>query len=360
MAHLCPLSMNKEPLDDHFPDETELWEALARFVTGESKPEESDRVRRWLAGDPGRAELIAALDRSFQRLPTAPAADIDVEAALQRVKARFDEPNAYEFSALKARPAEPRSRRWSRTVVRIAASVILVLGASLVWRAAQQRETPLVAIATFTTGVGQTDSLRLPDGTRVVLGPLSRLALAQSYGGSTRVVELNGEALFDVEHDATRPFSVRAGNATIRDLGTSFTVRSNETADVRVAVTVGSVVMHASSTAESKGVVLSAGDAGMMDATGNVIVLRGGVSDDDVAFARGQLVFVDATFDHVATELRRWYGIELRAADARLAGRHLTAAFDQDSLEQVLNVIGLALGASIERKGDTAFVRISR
>jgi transmembrane sensor len=352
--------MNKEPLDEHFPDEAELWEALARYVTGESNPEESDRIRGWLAVDPVRAELVAALDRSFQRLPITTAADLDVDAALQRVKARFDEPKVYELGAFKSIPAEPSTRRWSRTLVRAAAAVIVVLGASLVWRAAQPGETPLVATASFTTGVGQTDSLRLPDGTRVVLGPLSRLAVAESYGGSARVVELNGEALFDVEPDAARPFSVRAGHATIRDIGTRFTVRSSERDDVRVAVTVGSVVMHVTSTPESEGVVLSAGDLGTMDATGKVVAMRGAVSRDDVAFTEGRLVFVDATLDQVATELRRWYGIELRASDAGLANRHLTAAFDKDSVGQVLNVIGLALGASIERKGDTAFVRISR
>jgi transmembrane sensor len=352
--------MNKEPLDDYFRDEAERWEAVARYVTGESTPEESDRIRHWLTADPGRAELIAALDRALQRLPTPTTTDLNVEAALQRVKARFDEPKVYELGSIKSIPAEPFRRPWSRTLVRAAAAVIVVLGASLVWRAAQPRETPLVATATFTTGVGQTDSLRLPDGTRVVLGPLSRLALAESYGGSARSVELNGEALFDVEHDAARPFSVRAANATIRDLGTRFTVRNSARDDVRVAVTIGSVILHVTSEPEKQGVVLSAGDAGMMDATGQVVALRGGVTADDVAFTEGRLVFVDATLDQVATELRRWYGIELRTADAGLANRHLTAAFDRDSLEQVLNVIGLALGASIERKGDTAFVRISR
>lgn len=352
--------MTKAPLDDYFPDEAELWEALARYVTGESKPEESDRIRQWLAVDPNRAELIAALDRSLQRLPATTPTDIDVEAALQRVKTRFDEPKVYELGGVKSIPAEPHRRRWSTTLVRAAAAVIVVLGASLVWRAAQERETPLVATASFTTGVGQTDSLRLPDGTRVVLGPLSRLDLAETYGGSARVVELNGEALFDVQHDAVRPFSVRVGKATIRDIGTRFTVRGSERDDVRVAVTGGSVVMHVTSDPESTGVILNAGDAGMLDATDKVVAVRGGVTADDVAFTEGRLVFIDATLDHVATELRRWYGIELRAADAGLASRHLTAAFDQDSVEQVLNVIGLALGASIERKGDTAFVRISR
>lgn len=346
--------MNKDPSPASSPDE--LWEALARYVSGESPPEEAERIRRWLAEQPARADLMTALADAIGRLPAAASADVDVEAALRRVKARFDETQVYRLPP--RLPAEEQSsHRWRRTLVRVAAAVIVVLGASLIWRASQDREVPLVATAAYATSVGQTDSLRLPDGTRVVLGPLSRLTLSGDFGNSTRAVELNGEAWFDVEPDARTPFTVRAGAATIRDLGTGFAVRSNGGL-VRVAVTVGSVVLHATGRPESTGVVLEAGDRGVLAASGGVSRERGAADDNDIAFTQGRLVFENATLEEVATELRRWFGIELRASDPVLANRHLTAAFEGDSLAQVLNVIGLAFGASIERKGDTAFVRI--
>jgi ferric-dicitrate binding protein FerR (iron transport regulator) len=61
----------------------------------------------------------------------------------------------------------------------------------------------------------------------------------------------------------------------------------------------------------------------------------------------------------VSSELRRWYGVELRVEDSALASRHLTMTFSGDPLERVLRVIGLGLGAEIERHGDTAVVRAS-
>jgi transmembrane sensor len=59
----------------------------------------------------------------------------------------------------------------------------------------------------------------------------------------------------------------------------------------------------------------------------------------------------------VAAELKRWYGVELRIDDATLASHHVTASFNGEPVQEVLNVLGLALGARIELNGNTAHVR---
>jgi ferric-dicitrate binding protein FerR (iron transport regulator) len=97
-------------------------------------------------------------------------------------------------------------------------------------------------------------------------------------------------------------------------------------------------------------VVTLAGDA-------PAIVARGGATADDTAFTRGALVLRDAPLSQVATELRRWYGIELRLTDSATARRRLTATFAGESPEQAMAIIGAALGARIERRGDTVIVR---
>jgi ferric-dicitrate binding protein FerR (iron transport regulator) len=71
-------------------------------------------------------------------------------------------------------------------------------------------------------------------------------------------------------------------------------------------------------------------------------------------------VFREATIGEIASSIRKWYGIELKAGDSSLANRHLTATFTGESADRVLDVIRLALGAEIERHGDTAIVRASK
>ncbi len=80
----------------------------------------------------------------------------------------------------------------------------------------------------------------LADGSIVTLGPLS--TLRYSTDGTGRDLQLTGLGRFRVVHDATRPFVVRAGNATTTDLGTDFVVRAyREDSTVEVAVSTGRV-----------------------------------------------------------------------------------------------------------------------
>jgi transmembrane sensor len=329
------------------------WEVLARFMAGESPADEADGVRAWLAENPARHDVLRALDQALAPLATPPA-DLDVDAALLQVHARMDAPEtpAIPFRAPARSSAAPR-RAMPAPWLRAAAAIVLLLGVWFTWQAARGGGSALMA---FSTGVGERDSLRLPDGTTVVLGPASRLVLASNYGKKTRNVNLQGEALFDVPHDDARPFTVHAGDAWVRDIGTTFSVEADSAAGVRVVVTAGSVALRATERVDDGELVLRQGDRGTL-AAGRMTAERAAATPDDLAWAQGRLVFRDAPLDRVAAELRRWYGIVLRADDATVAGRRLTAEFDDDPPADVLRVIGLALGADVTLRGDTAVLR---
>lgn len=350
--HACPKHMTGQPSHFGSAEDPALWEALARFVAGESSPEEAESMRRWLAADPAREELAAALARCIDRASFVTPGDLDVEAALSQVKRRRSRP-LVAFPGGSGR-AERFRGGWSTQLLRVAAAVLVVIGAALVWQVFKGRAAG-GASQTYTTAIGQTDSLDLADGTRVVLAPSSQLLVAADYGERERLVELQGEALFDVQPDDQRPFSVTAGAATVRDLGTRFTVRSYQAEGVRVVVTSGSVLLRATSAAD-EGVVLRAGESGVI-APGTQTAQSRRATDADLAWTRGRLVFESAPIERVIADLRRWYGIELRLADPSLANRHLTATFEGESAQQVLDIVALALGAQVERRGDTTFIR---
>jgi transmembrane sensor len=324
------------------------WEVLARFMAGESPADEADEVRAWLAENPARHDVLRVLDRTLAPV-AAPPAGLDVEAALRRVHARMDAPESpvIPFRA----PAAPR--RMPAPWLRAAAAVFLLFGVWFAWQAVRGGGSTLMA---YSTGIGERDSLRLPDGTTVILGPASRLTLNGGYGEKTRDVELRGEALFDVTHDEARPFTVHAGGGWVRDIGTTFSVESDSAAGLRVVVTAGAVALRTTEQPGDGELVLRQGDRGTL-AAGRMTAERAAATDDDLAWTRGRLVFRDAPLEKVAADLRRWHGIELRAGDAEIAGRRLTASFDGESPADVLRVIGLALGAEVAMRGDTAVLR---
>lgn len=281
-------------------------EQLGRFLAGESPPNEEDAVRRWLA------------ERSDR--------PVDVQAALVRVKAR----------TVSETPFTPRF------IALAAAAVLLMVAGAIVAELGAHRP---VTVSRATT-IGERDSVILADGSRILLGPGTRVAV------SDREVELNGEAYFDVVHDDKRPFIVRTQGTTIRDIGTAFAVSGDSGAPVRVVVNEGVVeVRH-----RNASVTLHRGDIGVVAPTGAVEAYRGAATPDDVAWLTGRLVFRDASLADVAVDLRRWYGVVLRVTDTTLLGRHFTGEFAGDPPDRVLEVLALALGARIERRGDTAHV----
>lgn len=353
--------------DNERPDLDAQWEGLARFLAGESSSDEEQRIRALLAADPERARLLNALDGALAQPEEVPLSSREVDVALASVMARRelsadeDRPASPGVFPLRARPSAQLGQmrsRWRTAGLRAAAAVLLVAGVSLVWRAARPADRSIPAgpsadgVRAYRTSAGQIDTVKLADGSTVVLGPRSRLALGDAFGVRAREVELAGQAYFEVVHDDARPFVVRTASATLRDIGTTFSVHSDSVGGTRVAVTSGAVDVVAIRAVASEPTVLHAGDRAEVTATG-LRVERGVVAESELAWTRGILEFHDAPLTTVAAELRRWYGVELIVTDPTIAPRRLTATFDHAAADDVGRVLAAVLGGSITRTGDT-------
>lgn len=330
------------------------WEALARYLAGESSRDEATQLEARLNAQPADKALMDSLAQITQRMAAGTPADIDVEAALSHVKARR---NAVDARPLKLDQSVSRPRfAWRVPLSAIAAVAVFAIGVAgfLSLRDRPTQQIAPSAARMVATGIGVIDSLQLPDGTKVILGPRSSITIAANYGLPRRDVEVSGDAYFDVVHDASKPFTIRASGALIEDLGTRFTVRTDAAEGVAVSVSQGSVSLQDVNT-NGHGIVLRPGDHGTVLPNGQTVNRRG--TQEDMAWMRGRLVFREAPIDEVIASLKRWYGLELKVADESLASRHLTATFSGEPPERVLEVIRLVLGADIERHGDTVIVR---
>ena len=334
------------------------WEALARRVTGESSPEESARIDAWLSGHPEQREILATLDNAMSRMADEIHADIDVESALEAVKARRA---SIGKAPIEFRPTRERRARpiWRVAVPALAASGLLAIGV-LTFRSSRENAAPLATTAEprmLATGVGVRDSLTLPDGSRVILGPMSSIRLSSRYEEGVREVEVAGDAWFDVaKRDGMGRFTVRAGDATIVDIGTRFAVQSDAADGVSVTVTEGSVSVAAVNQTAAETVLLKAGDNALLQKDGTILTRRGTGTGDHLAWMSGRLVFRETPMTEVATAIHRWYGINLRMEDSSLHNRRITATFTNETPDAMLDVLRLVLGADIQKRGDTAVV----
>ncbi|MBW8770561.1 MAG: FecR domain-containing protein [Gemmatimonadetes bacterium] len=194
---------------------------------------------------------------------------------------------------------------------------------------------------TASTARGQRATLRLDDGTQVILGPAS--TLRYDVTSRARRVELSGLAQFHVVHDAARPFVVHAAGVEATDVGTEFTVRAFGDEDaVVLAVTEGEIALRGS----TGGLSLTAGQVGRVDAKG--IQRLAGTPSDYAQWVGGQLAFQNATLSDVARELARWFDADVRV-DARVAQRRVSATYASPTLDGVLSAITRATGIRVER-----------
>jgi transmembrane sensor len=336
---------------------------LDRYVTGECSPAERIVVEAWIATDPRRREMVDGLLAFRSRLvqdANTPSVDA-MQAALSDRLAR--ERESRETGVLRFRGPAPRVtppnglRRWPFRSgwewSKLAAAIVVVVGAvGIGVRVFNVRSHAPVAYREYVSASGERSSVTLADGTQFTLAPESRLLVPVDFAAGHRAVVLDGEAFFAVVHDAAHPFSVRAGRVVTVDVGTSFDIRAYAGEHgVRIGVSDGEVALTVGGDRPSARRALTAGDLAQVDHGGATTVSRGVDADEFLAWTRGTLVFRRAPLSEVTAELTRWYGVTFTAVDPALADVRLTANYEHESLDDVLDQMGRVIGARVERHG---------
>jgi ferric-dicitrate binding protein FerR (iron transport regulator) len=206
---------------------------------------------------------------------------------------------------------------------------------------------------------GQRAVLDLPDGSRAVIAPESRLRFAASFGArrrgglpAPRDLFLEGEGYFEVQPHGTRPFRVHVANAVVEDIGTEFIVASRpEKPGLEVVVVAGAVTLRRDSSDARPWLRLSRGDLARVDPLGTAVLTRNVNLDRYVAWTKGMLVYDGTPLREAAVSLSRWLDLDISVPDRDLAERRLTATFEAEKVSQVLELIARSLDAHVERSG---------
>jgi transmembrane sensor len=238
-------------------------------------------------------------------------------------------------------------RRWMW--VGAAAGVVLLLGAAAVGSSRWRNRRPV--LATITTPPGQRLIVSLADKSTITLGPASTLHYDQS--GRSREVTLDGLADFRVQHDPAHPFVVHAGGADVADLGTEFVVRAYGV-DSTVHIAVNTGIVSVKNRAGDRGeLTVHAGEVALVHGVSAPLQVREVNAAAFTGWIGGTMVFDDDAFSDVARELGRWFDVDIRLADPRLATRRISAIYNNPSLSSVLEALTVTLGARYEQAGRT-------
>lgn len=192
----------------------------------------------------------------------------------------------------------------------------------VVYQALRNSDGNASSVNTLTTPIGGQYRIELPDGSKVWLNAASSLKFPEVFSGKARIVELSGEAYFEVSKNKDMPFKVRSRLGEVEVLGTHFNVMSyNDEVSMKTTLLEGSVRVNAGKEAK----ILKPGEQGVLNQSGNVNVVDDVDLEGEVAWKNGMFQFNDADIELVMRQVSRWYDLNVtyegRAPVKRLTGK---------------------------------------
>lgn len=291
------------------------WADAAAWLSGEKS-----------SGDEAARLLISEEEDIMKKWNDLKYTDIDfidVDKAWEKLNGRIE---AEKPVITMQRPS------FLQTFARIAATVVIVAGIGWLLFEVAAPEKVTAASAADEKNV----ELRLADGSTVYLNRDSKLTYPKEFGRNSRKVSLRGEAFFDIAPYASRPFIIEAGKASVRVLGTSFNVMTdNGHNEVEVYVASGKVML--TSTDGSQSVTLEPDYVGKVSDAGSSQALNTNVNY--LSWHTDLLVYDGERLEVVFEDLKRTFDIEIRAGDPSINDYRLTSPFEHQPHDTIIKLI---------------------
>lgn len=274
---------------------------------------------------------------------------------------------------IKFLPLKPWYRK---SVWRVAASILVLLGVGFTWVQFQSfkqnysEDRVLASQNTITNTTQIPMDVMLEDSTKVSLYPESQLNISLAFSKhNKREVFLTGEALFDVSKNPEKPFLVQTGDLITRVIGTSFKITSNSHDDnIEVAVLSGKVSVYNNDVQKKQekknnGVVLTPNQKVIYHLENKQFVMS--VVDEPLLLSIGKtndslpttFIYDETPIEEVLQQLEKNYGIQIEVIEnERFFDCPLTANLSEQSLFNKLEMICTSLNATYEVKGTTILI----
>jgi ferric-dicitrate binding protein FerR (iron transport regulator) len=324
---------------------------IAAYFSGEASPEEITKLLAWLALDASNLELFEEYRNAWVLTgKDAINSKIDLDREWASITSRIENK---ENPSLTQLPSERKGRTlklllsWKAA----AALVVLLVAASALFYLATGNKNIVI-----TADSGNLEQV-LPDGSEITLYQGSTIEYPTDFISKTRRVKLEGEAYFNVKHDAKHPFIVSGEDLRIEVLGTSFNVNTKAGNDkINVVLTTGKISLYFDDH-RTESTILNPGEKADISVSAKNITTGKNTDPNYMAWKTGKITFDNTNLNQVIATLSKVFHKEIRLADQQLSGCSLTATFENQSLTQILNVIGVTLDLEISEENGLIFVK---
>jgi len=320
---------------------------LMQFLLGETTPEQMERVTNWLHESEENQKMLDRLEAVWTetgKLTPTPVA-VDVKLAWQKMLEQVDA-HGQKLTEKKIIPLN-RTKR-IRMVSGVAASLLIGLAIlRLVVGPLVPAKTEQLASSTIMING------TLPDGSAISLNSNSQLIYPDRFEKRNRTVELKGEAFFKVAHNPKQPFIIHTGNATIKVLGTSFSVKAYPGKNTEVTVASGLVQLYKvdSLTGDTASIKLAAGQKGILPLTSNKPqLLEERLQPDDLFWADKTLIFNQTPLSNVFALLEKHYQVVIQVTNPAVYECRYSATFTNNTIDEILMMIASTYNFELTKK----------
>lgn len=201
------------------------------------------------------------------------------------------------------------------------------------------------------TEQGEKINTVLPDGSKVVMSPMSSLTYKVStFNHVLRNVSFCGEAQFSVTKNEKAPFIVRAQDFEIKVLGTIFSILSRDNIDIiEIHLDEGSIELTAIKQNTHK--ILKEGETAVLNRESGELKIY--TESDGYRYAAGKSVifFTSEKLGEVLNILTKYYGKKFKL-NGNLFQKVFTGSLPTDNLTQALYILEQTLNLKITNHGD--------
>ncbi|MEZ5002125.1 MAG: FecR domain-containing protein [Chitinophagales bacterium] len=297
---------------------------ILKHFQGTITKEEQLELDRWLKEDAAHQQLYKQLELSWQHSEDYKSDfQVDLDKGWKSISSRIEHQN-------KSKKVIPLYRQ---PALRIAASVILLLG--VIWLVATLSSSPNndVLWSSVQTNEGEVKSVTLPDSSTVWLNENSIIKYTTAF--SERIVQLTGEAEFNVQHNAESPFTVVANGSKTTVLGTQFNVLTTDNA-VNVSLIEGRVSFESP---EANKVFLMPGQTAKYDPVNKEVKVVKTKTENINAWRTGMLAFDNEPIENVVSDLEAYFNLTIQLKNESPLECLFTGTFKTPTYDEVMAVL---------------------
>ena len=186
---------------------------------------------------------------------------------------------------------------------------------------------------------GERAKVQLPDGTKVNINSASQISYPHDFNGKKRIVELDGEAYFEVTPDKERPFVVKAAGLEITVLGTAFDVCAyKDDSEVSVVLLTGKVDVAS----ESDRYVMQPDEKLVYDRNTGTMQVGKVYSKEYVEWTDGNLRFENESLENIVKVLSRVYNVKIVFDSAFPEGQYFfTGSIGSGGITNALDILSM-------------------